>query len=196
MNLTEYKKGYDLRSKIHEKNVNKHGPQVVFGYPNMLPEQFLRLKFIVEQSEKPVLDVGCDTGYVLNCCGGGVGIDISFLRCCIAKRFFPDLNIVHAVAEYLPFKNECFNTVLLAELLEHVLDPTQVLEEAYKVLKNDGKTVITVPDEIDGLSHQNPEHLRKYTIGSLINDLTGVFGVVTEKYVEGHYPSWCLTVEK
>lgn len=48
-------------------------------------------------------------------------------------------------AENLPFKDGVFSGVICGELLEHVERPEAVLAEAFRVLKSDGRILITCP---------------------------------------------------
>jgi len=195
VNLREYYQSYESSSKLHAENIMKYGPKVPFGYPDPLPEQLNRIDFITSSYEGLTLDIGSDSGYILHRFGGGVGIDISLLRIRVARHLYPELVLVHSIAEHLPFRG-IFNTVIIAELLEHVLDPNIVLVDAHKALRPKGRLVVTVPDEIYGKSHMNPEHLRKFTEGQLRNLLSGRFFIDTEEYVVGDYPSWCFCCEK
>jgi SAM-dependent methyltransferase len=52
---------------------------------------------------------------------------------------------VQTDAAKLPFRNESFDAVICAEMLEHVPDPVTVMREAYRVLKGRGVLLITVP---------------------------------------------------
>ena len=191
MNLREYANIYEESSKNHYYNVITFGPSTPFGYPDILPEQKRRIKFIVYISEGLILDVGCDSGYILNLCGGGVGLDISHLRVKAARRWYPGLHLVQGLAEYLPFREEVFDTTILAELLEHVQDPEVVLEETRRVTGEGGSVVVTVPNEITGRSHENPEHLRKFTRIEIVALLVCFFLLMDVKAIRGNYPTWC-----
>jgi ubiquinone/menaquinone biosynthesis C-methylase UbiE len=57
-----------------------------------------------------------------------------------AKR--PD---VQADAACVPFGDGCFDAVICSELLEHVPDPREVLGEAYRVLRPNGKLLVCAP---------------------------------------------------
>jgi SAM-dependent methyltransferase len=46
---------------------------------------------------------------------------------------------------YCPIKNDSFNTVLLIQVLEHTPDPERLLSEVFRVLKNDGIIIATIP---------------------------------------------------
>ena len=71
----------------------------------------------------------------------------------------------------IPFSNNTFDKILLRCVLEHVKDPSSILEEASRVLKLDGKMVIEVPF-INPL-HSIPDDYFRYTpdgLKELIND--------------------------
>ncbi len=45
----------------------------------------------------------------------------------------------------LPFENDIFQNAMLIEILEHVPDTKNILNEVYRILKKDGYLLITVP---------------------------------------------------
>ena len=51
-----------------------------------------------------------------------------------------------ATGEQLPFRQSFFDIIYSNNVLEHVRDPQKVLNEAFRVLKPDGKMVIIVPN--------------------------------------------------
>ena len=195
MSLREYASMYEESSKNHYYNVMSYGPSTPFGYPDILPEQSRRIKFIVANSEGLILDVGCDSGYILDLCGGGVGVDLSHLRIKAARRWYPGLYLVQGLAEYLPFREDVFDTTILAEILEHVQTPEEVLEETHRVSRDGGGVVVTVPNEITGRSHENPEHLRRFTKKGITGLLKRFFLLVWNRSIRGDYPSWCFRCE-
>jgi len=195
LGLKEYYDTYLLSSEKHAENILNYGPKIPFGYPNPLPEQLERIKFIVEYAEGNILDIGCDSGFILSECVGNIGIDISMARLKATRHWLPYLTLIQALAEFLPFQ-QVFDTVIASELLEHVLSPQAVLNEVYRVLKPNGKLVVTVPDEFLGKSHMNPEHLRKFTAKRLRKLLTEHFTIEQFKYIKGDYPVWCVCCKK
>lgn len=48
-------------------------------------------------------------------------------------------------ANKIPTGNEYFDCIIISELLEHVENPEKILIEAFRVLKKDGKCLITMP---------------------------------------------------
>jgi len=195
MSLKEYYERNRHYSRLHVQNVLRYGPTLPFAYPVMLPEQKRRIDYIKSHAAGEILDIGTDSAYILAQCGGGVGLDISRERLGAAKYYYPNSLYVQAAAEHLPLR-ERFGTVVLGELLEHVLEPEIVLKEAMRALKPDGQLIVTVPDEVEGQSHANPEHLRKFTLGALKNLLMQHADIMDVTRIEGAFPSWCVTAQK
>lgn len=99
-----------------------------------------------------VLDVGCAFGYgsaaiVARGPRGravvGVERDPELLE--EARRRFPWLPMIDADAAELPVPDSCADAVLLLDVIEHVLEPQLVLEEAYRVLRPGGVILVSVP---------------------------------------------------
>ncbi len=65
----------------------------------------------------------------------------------------------------LPFENESFDAVLCSEVLEHVPDLDAALTELIRVLKPNGKMLITVP--FVWPEHELPYDFRRFTAGGL-----------------------------
>jgi len=83
-------------------------------------------------------------------------LDVVYANLSVAKR--PH---VKAMAEHVPFKEATFDVVVCSELLEHVLDPIQVLVEIFRVLRKDGLVLICVP--FMTRIHGDPTDFGRYT---------------------------------
>jgi glycosyltransferase involved in cell wall biosynthesis/SAM-dependent methyltransferase len=97
-----------------------------------------------------VLDCGCGFGAHLALMGrlrrlDLVGVDASHDRLRRARRGRVPGTLANAVTERLPFRDECFDRVLMSEVLEHLDDDRPALVEAYRVLKPGGILAISVP---------------------------------------------------
>ncbi len=77
----------------------------------------------------------------------------------------------------LPFADESFDTVLATEVLEHVLSPGTVVQEMARVLKPEGRLLVTVPF-LQPL-HEMPWDYYRYTPFALRN-LVEESGLVVE----------------
>jgi SAM-dependent methyltransferase len=97
--------------------------------------------FCENRLEGIVLDVGCGTQatplYLKNYPASRiVGIDPLLPECGHPFTF------VRGYAEYLPFENDTFNTVIAATSLDHTLIPRKALDEIRRVLKPFGHFIL------------------------------------------------------
>ncbi|MCP3964750.1 MAG: class I SAM-dependent methyltransferase [Lentisphaerae bacterium] len=60
-----------------------------------------------------------------------------------------------------PFQEESFDSVVINQVLEHVFNPDQFLKEVHRILKVDGKALITVPFVWD--EHEQPYDYARYS---------------------------------
>lgn len=102
-----------------------------------------RVRAMVKLCRGMVLDVGCGKGQYAPLLGDWVGVDYSIEGLKAAKG-----DRVLADAEYLPFKDGCFDTTFASELLEHVSDDIMAVEEMKRVLRPDGLFIASTPNSI------------------------------------------------
>lgn len=94
-----------------------------------------------------------------------------------------------------PFDNQTFDNVISNEVLEHVFEPELFLSEIYRVLKDDGQVMLTVPFVWD--EHEQPNDYGRYTSFGLkyllekngfeiiefrksVNDITVIFQLLND----------------
>lgn len=100
------------------------------------------------KKDEKVLDLGCGTGvysYWLNEQGLSVtGIDISsgMLNVAKSKVNADQIKFLKGDIEHLPFENETFDLVISNIVLEFTANPKEIVKEAFRVLKKDGRLVI------------------------------------------------------
>jgi len=111
------------------------------------------LRHIINSFKGKTLDVGC--GELMTSLGlkkkDYVGID-----------FIPskDTDFVGDIHK-LPFENESFDNCICNTVLEHVEDPEQVMKEIYRILKRNGKLLVSIPFLQE--YHPDPEDYRRFT---------------------------------
>lgn len=108
------------------------------SYWKVYPErEASRFEAIARMLHGRVLDIGSGPGVLKEHYTGGDVITLDY-----ANAVRPD---ILAAAEKLPVADNSFDTVVIAELLEHLENPVGILMEARRVLKPRGKIVATVP---------------------------------------------------
>ena len=100
-----------------------------------------------------VFELGCGAGTVLSMCSASykAGVDISAKAIEHAKDLTTktepiDLKVVNIDMEDIPWETASFNGVMAIEVLEHLFDPVHALAEMNRILKRNGKIVVTVPN--------------------------------------------------
>ena len=68
---------------------------------------------------------------------------------------------VQADAACIPFQDNCFDTIICSELLEHVPDPQAVLREVHRVMRPAGHLLVCVPFLYR--IHGDPDDYGRYT---------------------------------
>lgn len=67
-------------------------------------------------------------------------------------------------AQYLPFKNETFDSIAATHVLEHIPNIVKTMNECWRVLKPDGKFNIRVPLFPTIGSISDPSHVRFFIV--------------------------------
>ena len=93
-----------------------------------------------------VLDVGCGAAKW----PGAIGLDVS-----------PDTaaDVVHDLDVFpYPIANDSFDQVLMQDVIEHVAQPIQVMEELFRVCRNGARIHIRTPHFSSVLAYSDPTH--------------------------------------
>lgn len=118
-----------------------------------------------------------------------VGLDASSKHLELARKNLPSAEFYEALIEEFE-TSERFDTVTMINVLEHVIDPVQVLQKAASLLSDDGVLLVHVPnagainrrlavfmgtltecEELSPFDIQVVGHRRSYTLASLIADI-------------------------
>jgi ubiquinone/menaquinone biosynthesis C-methylase UbiE len=98
-------------------------------------------QWLVDGAKGRVLDVGCGTGRNLPRYGGDVfvvGVDPAADALAKARQRAPNVPLVRASAEALPFRDGAFDTVVSGLVFCSVPDPNRGLSEVKRVLSREG----------------------------------------------------------
>ena len=112
-----------------------------------------------------MLDLGCGN----NKLEGWIGVD---------KKQLPTVDIVCDLESgELPFENDSIDKIRMIEVIEHIKNYDELIGNTFKVLKKDGKILVTTPDKnciVNRIFHNyenehNPEHVHVFTQKELEN---------------------------
>lgn len=160
----EYSAHYELDAKIHD---------YFSDYKCTATEdEFRRIhQAIIERVPKNadvILDVGCGNAWVaehfLKKGKKVISMDISGENPHKAVTKFPSDNHAGLIADvfHLPIKENSLDCIIASEIIEHVINPKEFVNELLRALKPDGKLIITTPYDED-LEYQLCVHCNKPT---------------------------------
>jgi SAM-dependent methyltransferase len=104
------------------------------------------------------LDVGCGIGDMLVHRPDTVGVDINPHTVAFCKERGAEAHLM--TGETLPFESGRFASVLMDNVLEHIVHPEGLLEEVRRVLAKNGKLLMGVPGHRGWDS--DPDHKVRY----------------------------------
>lgn len=156
-------------------------------YNAVLTARYRVLLETMDPGANRVLDVGCGDGtltFRLAQRSRRVwGVDDSLLPLRLARSEFDKRPhgrtplLTNADARRLPFPNEAFDCVVLADVIEHIDVPLAVIDEAHRVLRKGGQILLTTPRRLgDAPAHEY--HCHEYTGVELAELLRGRFSDV------------------
>jgi len=102
-----------------------------------------------------ILDVGSGDGIIGENISkmGHTIISVDLPTVVVQAHRMQGLLAVAGDAERLSFASNSFDVVLASEIMEHLWNPHGLIEEAYRVLKENGYFIISTPEGIDGLRY-------------------------------------------
>jgi len=109
------------------------------------------LKDLLRSETGQVLVVGCgsrDEMSILNKKCKGIGIDISEVAVRKSKRRYPQFEYSVGDAQDLPFKDNSIDCLICSEVIEHLENDEKFIEEAHRVLRKNGRLILTTPNWI------------------------------------------------
>ncbi len=105
-----------------------------------------------------ILDLGCGEGFLVKEAADAgyqvTGVDFSSFG---VEKWNPSINNLCEFGDIYNFLDNCvstgrvFDVCILRNVLEHVIDPSQLLQQIRKILTKDGIALITVPNDYSAL---------------------------------------------
>lgn len=101
----------------------------------LIPIDDERVIMALKHTKGRVLDIGCGANNFVHNYGNGIGVDVAAWKGC---------DVVIEDAATLPFNTGEFDTVSYLACLNHIPNRDDAVKEAARVLKKDGRIVITM----------------------------------------------------
>lgn len=149
-NLKLYEKKRLLKTNPPKEIVNLKSTE------NIYHEDVERLQLVNDYIQGKTLDVGSKFGLVTK---GKEIVALDIVKDHLRLNVHSDR--ILADARRLPFVENSFSTVVATEILEHLDHPENAVREARRVLKKDGRVVISVPNRFNYFSE--PTHIHYFT---------------------------------
>jgi ubiquinone/menaquinone biosynthesis C-methylase UbiE len=143
-----------------------------------------------------LLDIGCGEGHITAGIKNEfsyfdvIGTDASITACRHGKEKYPEVKFMVADAYHLPCPDECFDIIVLNNIWEHVPDPLRLLSEVRRILRANGKIIISTPSRYrlgnifsliryGRVGFMSKQHVTEYTVGQVCEQLQyGGFNVL------------------
>ena len=167
---------------------------------DLLNEHMARYHFAVRLARaKRVLDAGCGAGYgsaeLANVAESVFAIDIAPEAVEYARAHYPIPNLAfeQASCTALPYADGAFDLVVAFEVIEHLENWRDFLQEVRRVLAPAGQLIVSTPNrlyytESRGAEGANPFHVHEFDFDEFTRELKQFFPYVSmflENHIEG-----------
>ena len=121
------------------------------------------------QKNCPLVDIGCGVGSNLGFLQSlgfiAIGMDSEIYSLSLAKRRLTAIPLINGDLLRLPFKTNSVELIIATDILEHLQDDIRGIKEIHRVLKQEGKVVLTVPafKFLWGIQDDVGKHQRRYS---------------------------------
>lgn len=164
LNVDYFLKKYMGQSQIIDRlnNIHKSVPPDFYdqGIKNNLfqaywhKKRFKLLKELTKNIKGNILDLGCHGGALTGVISESAknskiyGLDISENAIRYAQKQHPNINFqVCDLDKGIPYENEMFDAITCFDVLEHMANPSKIIDEIKRVLKKNGLFIIEIPNE-------------------------------------------------
>jgi len=153
-----------MEEKINQKQV---WGSIAMSWNQHRQKPLEEVKKFIEQAEGSILDIACGSGRHL-IKSNITGCDFSYEMLKLAKKKSEKISV--SDISYLPFKTNSFDNIIFAAALHCVENQEKPVAEAFRVLKPEGKIIITVWNKFQpGLFRENNITHRPWKVGDKIH---------------------------
>lgn len=109
-------------------------------------------RMVAARPEHEILEVGCGGGHVLEQfpLSKLTGVDVSgrMLEKTAARLEGRDLRLLKGELRDLDLPDTSYDRIICSEVIEHVVDPVELLEQIRRLLRPGGRAIITFPNDV------------------------------------------------
>jgi len=146
----------------------------------------MRLLKELNRTDGVLIDIGCALGdFVSKLSKKGyrtLGCDVSKWAAIKAKKLHPEICIVRADVNFLPFKEKAFNIVTMLETLEHCSELNKVLEEIHRIAASKGLVIFSVPTTDFNNTYADKTHVWHLSLKDWLKVFEGRFRLLKIRY--------------
>jgi len=107
------------------------------------------LKNLTKMPPGKILDVGCGLGFFLSALDSKwekYGTDVSEFATDYARQHYPDISVFTGEVYEAGYKSNFFDVVYCFEVMEHINNPHEIINEISRVVKPGGIVMISTPN--------------------------------------------------
>lgn len=147
----------------------KYYKELEFGFSSEARLDHERiLELLKVTGDEKVLEIGCGFGVLLKKIPSQRKMGVESNDVAISECLERGLSVIKADAENkLPFEDLSFDSVIMNEVIEHLRDPEFTLRECFRILKPEGKIIVTTPSRNFFVHDLSATHLSEMTIGEM-----------------------------
>ncbi len=133
--------------QVNKKSIKECNAQVVARFESLVEE----VATIAQGRKLKLLDMGCGDGVALHLLSRRLphlelyGIEPVTEALEVARTKTPQATFYQGNADSLPLPDEFFDIIISSDVIEHIENPDRMLEEARRLLKDDGTAIIGTP---------------------------------------------------
>ncbi len=156
--IEHYQKDAEFHNYFENDRIEEHN----------IKRRYTRIfKWLASADNRIILEIGSGGGYAIKQINKTIDtyipldipiINLKDIRSRADKIIFP----VSGDTYKLPFRENCFDAIIMSEVLEHLENPSAALKEMSRILNQDGLLVISVPYK-EKISYQICVHCNKPT---------------------------------
>lgn len=134
-------------TRFYENLASKYEDSGYYTHPIGISRKKKVIRMLSPQKSDIICDLGCGDGnlskFIVKKVEEVYGIDISPTR--VRRSQKKGIKAICADVCSTPFKSDYFDKVICSEVIEHIINSKELLQEINRILKKGGTAVLTVP---------------------------------------------------